>query len=78
MRHHIRISYIIFLPHLNPKDIELNNEYLARRKYLFMVSLFSKDHELLFHTFRRVWMFVLLIYINHITNMLYTKDLVFS
>ena len=71
------LGLIVFLPHLNPKHIELHSQYLGPRKYLLMVSLLlSKDHELLLHTFRRVWMFVVLLYINHITNMLYTKDLV--
>ena len=51
----IRVAYIYFLPRLTDKEIELNSEYHASRKYRFLMSfLLVRDHEQLIHTFRGV------------------------
>ena len=55
----IRVFYINFLPCLIVKEVKLNGEYHAPRKYCFIVSfLLVRDHEQLFYTFRGVWMLV--------------------
>ena len=75
----IRVVYINFLTRLTVKEVALNCEYHAPRKYRFIVSfLLVQDHEQLFHTFRGVWMLVSLLVINHISNMLHTNDLIFT
>ena len=55
----IKVVYIDFVPSLNVKEVEINSEYHTPRKYRFMVSfLLARGYELLFYTFRGVWVWV--------------------
>ena len=45
----IQVSYISLLAHLTLKEVEVNSEYHAFRKYSFMVFfMFARDHGELF------------------------------
>ena len=78
-RLNIRVSYINFLARLTLKQVEVNTEYHAPRKYCFMVLfVLARDHEQLFQTFRGVWMLISLLFINPISKMSHMNILIFT
>ena len=75
----IKIVYISFFARLNLKEVEVNSEYQAPRKYRFMeFFLFARDHKELLQTVRGVGMLISLLFINPISNTLHMNDLIFS
>ena len=68
---------MIFLAGLTLKEVKVNSEYHAPRKYRFMVFfVLAQDHKQLFQTFLGFCMLSSLLFMNPIKNMLHMNDLI--
>ena len=67
----MRVAYISLLERFTFKEVEVNSEYHAPRKYRFMVMF-------VFQTFCGVCMLSSLLFIKSISNMLHMNNFIFT
>mgnify|MGYP000400278567 FL=1 len=73
------VAYISLLERFTFKEVEVNSEYHAPRKYRFMVLfLLARDDDQLFQIFLGFWLWSSLLLINLISNMLHMNHLIFK